>query len=275
MVGVVFLLTLLPARLLTWTSDVARIASVPIVPLMHLGMVARNAIRPPQQAFDHRAPEVIALEMQAEAARTLFEQSRLRVKGLEREVSALKGVRGQVGNNAVQLETATVVGVDPTRREGLARINVGARHGVHRDSVVIISGDVFGGLVVSDPAEFVSVVRPALKCTLSVRLYPAEGIDPSRDPKVLQGTVLKPTEGGVWTGDIASDLAIREGEIARLTDERYGSVAKGLRVGRVRRILPNEQVPGARIVEVEPFALLVDESTVIVAMEPPEKRQEP
>lgn len=276
LVGFAFLLAVLPARLLApWTSDVARIVSVPIVPLMHLGMATRDAIRPPREAFDHRAPEVIALEMQAEAARTLFEQSRLRVEALEREVSSLKGIRGQLGNTAVQLETATVVGIDPTRREGLVRINVGARHGVHRDSVVIVGGDVFGGLVVNDPTEFVSIVRPALKCTLSVRLYPAEGVEPARDPRLLQGTVLKPAEGGVWTGDIASELAIREGEIARLTDERYGSVAKGLRVGRVRRILPNEQVPGARIVEVEPLALLVDESTVIVAMEPPEKRQEP
>ena len=276
LVAFAFLLAVLPARLLApWTSDVARIVSVPIVPLMHLGMATRDAIRPPREAFDHRAPEVIALEMQAEAARTLFEQSRLRVESLEREVATLKGARAQIGNGAVQLETATVVGVDPTRREGLVRINVGARHGVHRDSVVIMGADIFGGLVANDPTEFVSLVRPALKCNLSVRLYPAQGMEPARDPRVLQGTVLQPTEGGVWVGDIASDLPIREGEVARLSDERYGGIAKGLRVGRVRRILPNEQVPGARIVEVEPFALLVDESTVIVAMEPPERRQEP
>lgn len=276
LVGIAFVLAVLPARLLApWTSDVARIVSVPIVPFMHLGMAARDAIRPPREAFDHRAPEVIALEMQAEAARTLFEQARLRVESLEREVAALKGARVQIGGGAVQLETATVVGVDPTRREGLVRINVGARHGVHRDSVVILGSDIFGGLVANDPTEFVSIVRPALKCNLSVRLYPAEGMEPGRDPRVLQGTVLQPSEGGVWVGDIASDLPIREGEIARLSDDRYGGIAKGLRVGRVRRIFPNEQVPGARIVEVEPFALLVDESTVIVAMEPPERRQEP
>ena len=94
LVAIAFLLAVLPARLLApWTSDVARIVSVPIVPLMHLGMATRDAIRPPREAFDHRAPEVIALEMQAEAARTLFEQARLRVESLEREVATLKGAR--------------------------------------------------------------------------------------------------------------------------------------------------------------------------------------
>lgn len=273
--AIAFLLAVLPARFLApWTSDVARIVSVPIVPLMHLGMAARDAIRPPREAFDHRAPEVIALEMQAEAARTLFEQSRLKVESLEREVAALKGIRAQIGSSAVALETATVVGVDPTRRDGLVRLNVGARHGVHRDSVVIAGSDAFAGLVVNDPSEFVSLVRPALKCAISVRLYPADGLDANRDQRGLQGTVLKPADGGVWLGDIASDAPIKEGEIARLTDERYGGVAKGLRVGRVRRVLANEKVPGARIVEVEPIATLADESTVIVAMEPPESRQD-
>lgn len=275
LVAIALLLAVLPARFLApWTSDVARIVSVPIVPMMHLGMAARDAIRPPRESFDHRAPEVIALEMQAEAARTLFEQSRLKVESLEREVAALKGIRAQYGDASVQLETATVVGVDPTRREGLVRINVGARNGVHRDSVVIVGGDGFGGLVVNDPSEFTSLVRPALKCSISVRLYPADGIDQGRDQRTLQGTVLRPTDGGVWVGDIASDAPIKDGEIARLTDERYGGVAKGLRVGRVRRVLPNEKVPGARIVEVEPFVALADESAVIVAMEPPEKRQD-
>jgi hypothetical protein len=84
--------------------------------------------------------------------------------------------------------------------------------------------------------------------------------------------VLKPIDGGLWIGDIASDVEIREGQIARITDDRFGSVARGMRVGRVRRILPNEQVPLARRVEVEPLAQLIDESTVVVAIDPPETR---
>lgn len=273
--GVALILAVLPARALApWTSDVARIVAVPVVPLMHLGMVTRDAIRPPREAFDPRAPEVIELEMAAERARTLFEQQRLRTEALEREVTELKGVRSQLGGLQVQLETASVVGVDPTRREGLVRLNVGARHGVHRDSIVVIRGDVFGGLVASDPAEFTSLVRPAPRCTLSVRLYPPDSVDPARDPRAFPGTVLKPVEGGLWQGDLASEAEVRGGEIVRLADDRLGPVSKALRVGRVRRVIPNETVPGARIVEVEPAGALVDESRVIVAIEPPESRGE-
>lgn len=270
---VALVLSVLPARALApWTSDVARIVAVPIVPLMHLGMLARDAIRPPREAFDPRAPEVVELEMEAERARTMFEQQRLRTEALEHEVLELKGVRTVLGDLQVQLETASVVGVDPTRREGLVRLSVGARHGVHRDSIVVVRGDVFGGLVASEPAEFTSLVRPATRCTLSVRLYPAGSVDPSRDPKAFPGTVLKPLEGGLWQGDLASEAEVRGGEVVRLADDRLGPVSKGLRVGRVRRVIPNESVPGARIVEVEPIGALADESRVIVAIDPPAAR---
>jgi len=266
-------LALLPARALApWTGDIARIAAVPVVPIMHLGMVLRDRIRPPREAFDPRAPEVVELEMSAERYRTLFEQARLKTEALDREVAALKSVRARIGNTGVQLETATVIGIDPTRREGLVRINIGARNGVHRDAAVIVRGDVFGGAVSSDVGEFFSLVKPAPRCTISVRLYPAEGADDARAATAFPGTVLKPVEGGLWIGDIASEAEIREGQIARIADDRFGTVARGMRVGRVRRILPNAQVPLARVVEVEPIALLADESGVVVAIDPPEEQ---
>ncbi|RLS89244.1 MAG: hypothetical protein DWI09_04500 [Planctomycetota bacterium] len=271
--GFALLLAILPARALApWTGDVARIVVVPIVPLMHLGMVVRDRIRPPRAAFDARAPEVVELELATERYRTLFEQSRLKAEALDREIAQLKAVRTRLGNSGVQLETASVVGIDPTRREGLVRINAGLRQGVHRDAAVIIHGDILGGIVANDPGEFVSLVKPAQRCSLSVRLYPADGVDAGLNPSAYPGTVLKPIDGGLWIGDIASDVEIREGQIARVTDDRFGSVARGMRVGRVRRILPNEQVPLARRVEVEPLAQLIDESTVVVAIDPPEAR---
>ena len=165
-----------------------------------------------------------------------------------------------------------MIGIDPTRREGLVRINIGARNGVHRDAAVIIRGDIFGGAVSSDVGEFFSLVKPAPRCTISVRLYPADGTDETRGAGAFPGTVLKPIEGGMWVGDIASDAEIREGQIARIADDRFGTVARGMRVGRVRRVLPNDQVPLARVVEVEPVALLADESGVVVAIDPPEEQ---
>lgn len=263
------LLSLLPARALAWwTADVARVASVPIVPLMHLGMAMRDWIRPPREAFDPRSPEVIALEMQAERARTLFEQSRLKVEELDRQVASLKGARSAVRTGDVLLESARVVGIDPVRREGLVRLNVGARHGVHRDAVVIVRDDVLGGLVASEPAEFFALVRPASRCTLGVRLYPDAEADARIDARGFPGTVLKPGDGGVWLGDLASNAQIAEGSIARLVDDRFPSFAQGLRVGRVRRILASEAVPGARVVEVAPIAELADEGVAVVAIDP-------
>ena len=147
------------------------------------------------------------------------ESARLKAEALDREIAQLKAVRTRLGNSGVQLETASVVGIDPTRREGLVRINAGLRQGVHRDAAVIIHGDILGGIVANDPGEFVSLVKPAQRCSLSVRLYPADGVDAGLNPSAYPGTVLKPIDGGLWIGDIASDVEIREGQIARITDE--------------------------------------------------------
>ena len=272
--GLALLLALLPARALSaWTNDLSRIVAVPIVPIMHAGMALRDWIRPPREAFDPRAPEVIELEMASERYRSLFEQARLKTESLEREVADLKGIRECLPDSRVQLATATVVGIDPTRAEGLVRVNIGARHGVHRDAPVIARGDVFAGVVAQDPSEFVSLVRPAARCSLAVRMYPAAGVDAGRPPAAFPGTVLKPADGGVWLGDIfASDVDVRVGDLARLADERLGDVSRGLRVGIVRRIVPNEENPLVRRVEVEPIAQLPQETAVVIAILPSEGR---
>ncbi len=268
-VVVLLLIALMPARgLQPWTGDLARIVAVPIVPLMHFGLATRDRLRPPRATFDPRAPEVIEMEMASERYRTLFEQQRLRVEALEREMLQLRAVRARLGNSGAELATARVVGLDPTRRDGLVRIAVGLRHGVRRDAAVIAHGDILAGVIGADPGEFISLAKPSTRCTLGVRLYPADGVEPAREPSVYLGTVLKPTDGGLWLGDIASDAEVSVGQIARLSDDRFGSAGRGMRVGRVRRILPNEEVPLARRVEVEPLIELADESEVIVVVDP-------
>lgn len=272
--GLALLLALLPVRALSgWTGDLARIVAVPVVPLMHGGMALRDWIRPPREAFDPRAPEVVELEMAAERYRSLFEQSRLKTEALEREVAELKGIRERLPDPRVQLASASVVGLDPTRADGLVRINIGARHGLHRDAPVLMQGDVLAGVVAQEPSEFVSLVRPAARCSLAVRLYPAAGADPARAVGSFPGTVLKPVDGGMWLGDIfAADADVRVGDLARLADERYGDVARGLRVGVVRRIVPNEENPLVRRVEVEPVVPLAQAASVVVAILPQEGR---
>lgn len=266
---VALILGLLPARALApWTSDLSRVVAVPIVPMMHMGMAVRDRVRPARDVFDPRAPEVVSLEMAAERFRSLYEQARLRSEALEREAAELKGVRARLGPNGAELSTATVVGIDPTRRDGTVRINAGARNGIRADAAVIARGDVLVGIVSSDIGELFAQVIPVSRRSVSVRLYPDDPADANRNPADYPGTVLKPVEGGRWVGDIASNADLREGQIARIDDPRFGAAALGMRVGRVRRVIMNDQVPLARKVEVEPLVDLASERTVVVATEP-------
>jgi len=78
LVALALVLALLPERLLLpWSSDLARLCTMPIAPVSHLGVYLRDRIRPPKAAFDPRAPEVLELESEVERFRRLYEAARL------------------------------------------------------------------------------------------------------------------------------------------------------------------------------------------------------
>lgn len=261
--------TLLPARFLRpWSGDLARLVALPITPLAHAGTALADRLRPRPAAFDRDAPEVRALEAEAELYRTLFEQSRLEVERLERTIAALGAVSTRAGGSGLRLVEASVIGVDPTRTGGAIRINAGSRQGVRPGAPVFVDGDVFVGLVSEEIGLFESTVIPANRLpSLGARLYPAEG--PSAADWSPPGTVLKPRADGRFVADVATTAELAEGMLARVADDRSPRIALGARIGRVVSIEPIEQAPLARRVVVEPLLELEDRATVVVAAEPP------
>jgi len=251
-----------------WTGDLARLVSVPLAPVGHLGVFLRTRVRPEQAAFDPRSPETLALERELRQFRTLYEQARLENERLERSVSALAAVRARLEGAGQRLAEASIVGVDASRRDGAARINAGARHGLRPGSAALVSGDILVGVVAQDVGALSASVIPATKLpSLGVRLYPAQGSDPSSPLSSYPGAMLKPTARGTWTADVATAQPLSIGMVARLADDRFGRTALGARVGTVVAIEPVEKAPLARRVEIAPLGSLAEHSTVILVVE--------
>ena len=266
--AVAFVVAMLPVRALApWTNDLARLFSVPLAPLTHLGMYLRNQVRPPQAGFDPRAPETLALERELAQYRMLYEQSRLEVERLEQSLTAMRAVSARVDAPDTRLVEASVIAGDPSRRNGVFTLNAGVRHGVRAGASALVDGDVFAGLIAPEVGGFQSTLIPANRLpSIGARLFPSEGSDPRRPASSYPGAVLKPIGNGNWTAEVATSMTLAPGMVARLADDRFGRAAHGSRIGVVVSVEPVEQAPLARRVEIRPVYDLDSLSSVIVAV---------
>ena len=263
-----FVLALLPVPALRpWTADVARLVSVPLAPLTHLGMFLRERIRPTQAAFDPRAPEAVALEREVAQFRMLYEQSRLEVERLERSLAALRAISARLDASDTRLVEASVIAIDPSRRDGAVTLNAGERHGVRAGAAALVDGDVFVGVVAPSVGNFSSTLIPATRLpSIGARLFPPQGSDPRSPASSYPGAVLKPTARGTWSAEVATAMELAPGMVARLADDRFGRAALGARIGVVVSVEPLEQAPLARRVEIRPITELESLASVILAV---------
>lgn len=266
--AVAFVIALLPVQALTpWTNDLARLLSVPLAPVTHLGMYLRDQIRPPQPRFDPQAPETIALEREVAQYRMLYEQSRLEVERLERSLTTIRAVSARVDAPDTRLVEASVIAGDPSRRNGVFTLNAGERHGVRAGAAALVEGDVFVGVIAPELGSFQSALIPSNKLpSIGARLFPPEGSDPRAAASSYPGAVLKPTTRGTWSAEVATSMTLSTGMIARLADDRFGRAALGSRIGVVVSVEPVEQAPLARRVEVRPIIDLEGLSSVVLAV---------
>lgn len=262
------LVALLPSRaLIPWTDDLARLVSVPLAPVTHLGIFLRDRIRPTRAEFDRTAPETLALEREANQYRMLYEQTRLEVDRLERSLSSIRAVSARSDGAGTRFADASVIARDPSRTDGVLTLNAGVRHGVIAGSAALVDGDLFVGIVAPELGNLSSTLIPSHKLPgIRVRVLPAEGSDPRTPLANYPGAILKPTGRGTWTAEVASSMPLAAGMLARLADDRFPRAALGARVGVVTAVAPIEQAPLARRIEVRPLIETAELSTVVLVV---------
>ena len=83
-------LSLLPARYLSWTQDAAAIIKLPVVPFGHAFVKMRTWLRPGQNALPESSPALQQLQQELDQFKTLYQATELENQRRSRSV---KGVR--------------------------------------------------------------------------------------------------------------------------------------------------------------------------------------
>lgn len=232
-----------------WTTEAAQILRLPTTPIEHGATLLRTWLRPPQmfapnQNWTGDAEELIErLSHDRDRERELRRQQELINEELRRQLEALRGVSIDDHAGSVRLlDAVAVYAHNPTLAVGTVEINRGSRHGVRAASTAAHHSYVVGR--VTDVRRLRSYVTPISHPSIGTMMAVVFSQDaPDVLPRADRRVLLEPRGRGVFHADIdrSSDVAV--GDIVRLDDPTWHVAARGMIVGVVDAIEPNDEEP--------------------------------
>lgn len=240
--------------LLGWSSDLAAIATFPLVPFQHAAGSMRAWLRPMP---DPRAgePEVVRLlEEQLESFRTAKKQLEFEREELLQRIALLERARMPGGERRTRAIYANVISTQlpSARSPGSVTINAGSRNGVLPGMVATWDGDIVVARTAEDPTRLTALLVPVVALSgFEVRFFP-----PDRDLPANQapGGIVRATPEGHWLVDVTQPGDVTEGWVARVADQRWPLASRGMRLGVVRSVGSRDDAPLVRRLEVHPLA---------------------
>lgn len=237
--------SLFPARwLMPWSGRVAELAGLPLVPLGDGLTAVRVWLEAGSTREDTRTVEV--LEKEVAILRRELNASQAQLRSLRDEISRLRRFPVEETQDSVppRLVSASVVAVDPSRRDGLFRINKGSQFGVRAGGVALDGQDVIVGHVLDDLGRTTATIRPmhsaasrSIKAVIS-------------DPRSSDGSVQPPStpillhpDGSGWDATIPESIPVSEGAEVRLFDENWPRWAQGCLLGLVGETARSDENP--------------------------------
>lgn len=239
---VTIVLAFLPARWLGWTSDIANILSVPLMPFRDLGTSISAWLLPPSPSTPPRlaGAEQEQILDELERMERLYHASELRVKDLEEQLEQLQGVPVDELRTPVTRITARVTARNPRDRAGLIEINRGRRAGVTPGTIAVYGGAHLVGRVI-DVGMHNSFLMPAVNPDselIRAAVLPAD--DPEMNIRQAPTVLLDPVGDGTFSAEIERTLdmtvPVAEGDLVRLADPHWPAAAQATIVGEIESI---------------------------------------
>ena len=250
-IGVLFVLSFMPARWLGWTNWFAAQVEVGIVPITHPLSIAVDAIIPARIADPNASERERALineleRIKVELLQTQEQNNRLsdlidqysRGAALSPDLKVRQETRPRVGNLAGDLLLIRTGNLD-----GLSQ----------------------GTVVVTDAIQLIGRVSRVNKRTAHVLPITAPGAQPIMGTVLLDtdGTrqarcLLRPMGNGTLRGevsqpDLGQELTIAVEQEVRLLDSQWPTSAQMLRIGRIERFEEDPEQPLRTIIYVRPM----------------------
>ena len=249
----------LPGRWLSpWSSRVAEIVYLPLVPLGDVATLSRRWLRtetPDLPSYE----ELEELLAQRNDYRRRLHASNARIVELESQVRELS--RMPLGEDGVtsRIVHANIVGRSPERIGGAVRINAGSRRGVAKGAIAVHQGDAIAGRIFGDPGPTSAYVLPVYE---EPRLI--DGIlesDAGDIPVQLESTHMG------FTSSVDRSVKVQPGTTVRLHDSSWPLAAQGMRIAKVKEIRPRERNPNRIELLLEPVANPNELARVLIVVE--------
>lgn len=250
-VVVALVLSLLSRRYLGWTHDAAAIILLPSVPFNHPLVKVRTWLRPGPSGLPTPSLDVQQLELELDRFKALFQASELENQRLREEIEQITLAQREGGRRPARFMVASVVGENTQSSGRVYQLNRGSRAGVVNGTIAVHNGVHLIGRIDS-VSPLVSLLTPLTNPAIrSAEVY--FGRDASQSPGAARArSLLRPSTEGRLVGEVPGDADVRIGDIARLDDPSWPTVAFAMIVGEVISIEPKVENPLRSIVHVRP-----------------------
>lgn len=213
---IVTVLAFVPARLLGWTQDLARIVSVPLMPFRDLGTSLAGWLSPEREvrirAFDGEQH----LLQQYEELDRRYIAAQMQIAELEEQLSQIQQIPMTELDVPIRPVSARITARDPRSRTANVQINRGRHHGVRQDTVAVFRGIHLIGKVTSVDrmsSMVLPITNPEHGPLRAVVIPPDQ---PWTEVAEASEITLEPQGDGTFTAEPLADVPVSRGDIVRL-----------------------------------------------------------
>lgn len=237
----VIVLAFMPARWLRWTSDVAGIVNVPLMPFRHMGLSLAGWLSPEHEVRIREFEGEQHLLQQYEELDRRYIAAQMRIAELEEQLVQIQQIPMTELDVPTRLLSASITARDPRSRTANVQINRGRQHGVVEGTIAVFGGVHLIGKV-SSVDRVSSMVLPITNPdhgSLWAIVFPTD--QPMTTVSDAVAIELRPRGDGAFVAEPQADVPISRGDLVRLAAMHdWPRSSLGMVIGVVESI-SNEQ----------------------------------
>lgn len=213
---VVIVLAFLPARLLGWTSDLARIINVPLMPFRDLGTSVAGWLSPERDVRIREFEGEQHLLQEYEELDRRYIAAQMQIAELEEQLAQIQQIPMTELDVPIRPVSARITARNPRDRTANVQINRGGQHRVEQGTIAVYRGVHLIGKVTSVDrmsSMLLPVTNQEHGPLRAVITPPDASSTPVTDATEI---TLEPLGDGTFLAEPQADIPVGRGDIVRL-----------------------------------------------------------
>jgi len=270
-IGITVVLSMFPASLLGWTSDLADLVRIPVTPISHIGMMFTNWIRPAVDPSDLPTDEKDRNEFTVsewDRYRQMYHDQTLRANDLANQLRMLQKLpESELRNpNPPLMMSIALTGLRSSDVAGIVELKLvrGASTRILEGDVAVVGRDIVGRI------SRVTLTRIELRSTTHketgliraaiVTPHPVKDIQQT----ILGEVLLRNAGNGSFTAEALATSEIKIDDLVVLDDPAWPVSGRGYILGSVIDITQLDEAPLRQLLIIAPRRRVRDVSRVVV-----------